>query len=165
MKHCLILLVFLSAQVCAQRLTLIYDAGDSLPIDPYLPNPVEVSNPGEVDRPGGSVDVSSLFPITSPSLSPGMVETRAFDIPYLQTPIFVIGYDPMSLEWLGKAAPQLLKLGAIGMVVSVDDEKQLHEIRNLAGSLRLVPVSGEALSQFLGISHYPVLISKQGIEQ
>lgn len=161
-KHIGILLVFLSSSLCAQTLTVIYDSGDTLPIVPYLSKSMEQQSAREATP---EKAITSLFPVVSPSLSPGIVEPKAMSLQYLQSPIFVIGYDNTSLIWLKKYTSRLKEIGAVGMVVSVDSIDQFNEIKNSAKDIEFIPASGEGIHSFLGLDHYPVLITKQGFEQ
>lgn len=158
MKNMLILIVFLSAQISAETLTVIYEHPDKLPITPYLPEPAEEVE-DDTEKHG------ALFPVHSPRLSPGKVTARKVDLPYLQSPMFVVGYDPLSLAWLKSTIAQLKTLGATGLVVSVNTEEEFEEIKQITEDLHVMPVSGDGIATFLELTHYPALISRQGIEQ
>jgi integrating conjugative element protein (TIGR03765 family) len=51
------------------------------------------------------------------------------------------------------------------MLVQADTLADLRAISELADGLSILPASGADIAQALGIAHYPVLISAQGIEQ
>ncbi|EQB6624203.1 PFL_4695 family integrating conjugative element protein, partial [Escherichia coli] len=54
---------------------------------------------------------------------------------------------------------------AAGMVVNVADESSLRVLRELAPGVVMVPASGSVLARRLQISHYPVLITDNGLSQ
>src|SRR5690606_8963302 len=73
-------------------------------------------------------DESAMLPVTSPSLSPGEVQSRTLPLPAL-TRLFLVGDDPRSLAWLEHHAEQLRQLGAAGLAVEVEDMSALERIR------------------------------------
>lgn len=107
---------------------------------------------------------SAMLPVTSPSLSPGAVTPRPLNLPGAPR-LFLVGSDPLSRAWLARRAAQLERLGAVGLAVEVPDEQALAQLRATAPQLRLWPISGEDLARRLGLRHYPVLITGQGLEQ
>lgn len=116
------------------------------------------------DLPPMSYDEAALLPIRSPSLRPGPVEPRANNLPGI-TALFLIGDDPRSHAWLQQRLPELQRLGAAGLVVSVESATALQALRNRAPGLSLTPVPGDDLAQRLGLNRYPVLITTTAIEQ
>lgn len=107
---------------------------------------------------------ADLLPARSTRLTPGLVESRVLRAPGL-LPVFLIGDDPRSRDWLRRRLNQLRALGAIGLVVQVETPQALAALRALAPGLTLAPVSGDELAQRLGVRHYPVLITATAIEQ
>jgi len=105
--------------------------------------------------------------VTTPSMTPGKVNPRT--LPALQgkmagaQPLFLVGADRWSLQWLQQNQARLLELQAVGMVINVQSERDLNLLRQAAGGLQLMPASGEAMSAGLGLKHYPVLIAPPGI--
>lgn len=112
----------------------------------------------------GTLDERAMLPVSSPSLSPGLVTPRALHLPGLPR-LFLVGDDPQSLEWLALRGDQLRAMGAVGLAVQVADTEGLQRLRAAAPGLTLQPISGEDLAKRLGLQHYPVLITGQGLEQ
>jgi integrating conjugative element protein (TIGR03765 family) len=77
----------------------------------------------------------------------------------------MIGSDNWSRQWLLTHRERLKEIGAVGMLVQADTLADLRTIAELADGLSILPASGTDIAQALGIAHYPVLISAQGIEQ
>ena len=80
-------------------------------------------------------------------------------------PLFLVGADTRSLEWLAHNRERLVALGAVGMIVRAHDAGDLQRIQSAAKHLPLFAASGEAIARELGLVHYPVLITAQGVEQ
>lgn len=141
-------------------LTVIYDSGDTLPIEKYLPK-------GSEEKGGNSNKLALPFslPITTPSMQPGRVSVTPTKFRYLQQPLFLVGADAMSKSWLIKKRDVLKKIGAVGLLIQAKSVDDIHAMQEIADGLRLVPASAEGLARELGLTHYPVLLSKEGIEQ
>jgi integrating conjugative element protein (TIGR03765 family) len=139
---------------------VIYDSGLTYP----LPSPRKsIQAPfAPPVQPTGTV---KRFPVHTPSMSPGRVKTRAINRPYLTQPIFIVGTDRFSYQWLRRNRQQLKKHQAIGIAVNIGNEKQLTQLIKGAGGLRISPVRGQKIAQQLALTHYPVLVSRNGIEQ
>ncbi|MGE8049765.1 integrating conjugative element protein [Pseudomonas monteilii] len=105
-----------------------------------------------------------VLPVHSVRLSPGTVPPRALSLPGM-TPLFLVGQDTTSLEWLSRHAQALQELGANGLAVEVDDARALRRIQMTAPKLNIWPVSGDDIAERLELEHYPVLITPTGLEQ
>lgn len=106
----------------------------------------------------------AVFPVLSSRLHPGPVTPRRLSLPGM-TPLFLIGDDPLSVQWLGKNKTKLTSLNATGLVVSVASAERLRALREKAGDLTLLPVNGDDLAQRLQLAAYPVLITASGLSQ
>ena len=152
--------------------TVIYDSGDTRPLAPYLEiidrtetttSPSSMTG-ARVQSKLGAADVQALLPIRSPGLSPGPVQARSHDRPFSR-PFFLIGSDDRSQQWLVQYRDRLKEIGAVGMLVQAETLEDLRAIARLAGGLPILPASAVDIATVLDISHYPVLITPQGIEQ
>lgn len=106
---------------------------------------------------------AAMLPVRSALLTPGDEPRRVIRAPGL-TPLFLVGDDDRSHDWLRQRRAALLDLRAVGLVVNVATPEALATLRRLAAGLTLAPASGDDLAQRLGIRHYPVLITATGIE-
>lgn len=104
------------------------------------------------------------LPVHSTRLSPGAVSPRALSLQGF-TPLFLVGHDAASLEWLAQHAQRLQNLGASGLAVEVTDAQALRRIQAAAPGLDIWPVSGDDIAERLELRHYPVLITPTGLEQ
>lgn len=116
---------------------------------------IQLQKPGEF----------SAFPVVSEKLSPGRVEARTISASGLVQPIFMIGYDKLSAEWLSKRKNILKQLNAIGLVVNVPSAQAMAELQRIAPDLMLQPIPGDDLAERIGIENYPLLVTQTSIEQ
>ena len=150
-------------------LTVIYDSGHTQPIAPFL-KAFEADDESPPQSPIrektllGAADPEAWLPIRSPGLTPGRVHARSHDRPFTR-PFFLIGSDARSRQWLNDHRYRLKELGAVGMLVQADTLDDLRTISKLAEDLPILPATATDIAQALGIRHYPVLISAEGIEQ
>jgi integrating conjugative element protein (TIGR03765 family) len=115
-------------------------------------------------QPPTSLSISDMLPVSTPEMSPGVVASRPLNLPGMP-PVFVVGDDVASRQWLQQHAESLSRMQATGMVISVKDEQGLNALRQLAQGVAMVPVSGGDLARRLGLNHYPLLITATGISQ
>ncbi len=176
----LFLLLVLPMSAVAQ-LRVIYDSGQTRPIAPFLqaiqkvesrPTQIKAAYPLTASRQLGPAQIGNLLPIRSPELSPGAILTKtasqdAFKRLALGNarPFFLVGSDALSHHWLKSRRAELLKLGAVGMLVQAETEADVLRIAELGQGLPITLGSATDIATALGIVHYPVLISSQGIEQ
>ena len=176
------LLVALALPVPAlAQLTVIHDSGHTESIAPYLTTvlPVEsgsptagTANPAPDSNLLGPAQLSNLLPIRSPGLAPGALSPHTVPEDTLTRlasgnapPFFLVGSDALSLHWLESRRAELQQLGAVGMLVQAQTEDDVRAVAQLAQGLPITLGSASDLAQALGISRYPVLISKHGVEQ
>ncbi len=108
---------------------------------------------------------ADMLPVTSKRLSPGEVRMRPLELPSRMTPFFLVGDDALSLRWLETRGEVLRELNAVGLIVEVATQKGLERLREAAPGLELRPTPGDDLAGRLGLAHYPVLVTAQGLEQ
>ena len=151
-------------------LTVIYDSGETYPLAPFL----EVFDEEQVQEDGpqaspvqpslGAADPGRILPIRSPGLTPGRVELQDIKRPFVR-PFFLIGADGFSREWFATHRDRLAEIGGVGMLVEAETLDDLRAIATIADGLPILPASASDIAEALGLSHYPVLITKDGIEQ
>ncbi|MBF8668205.1 integrating conjugative element protein [Pseudomonas putida] len=118
----------------------------------------------EPSSPPAPTTLNWVLPVRSARLSPGIVQPRALSLPSM-TPLFLVGQDAVSLEWLSRHAQALQDLGANGLAVEVDDARALRRIQTAAPRLNIWPVSGDDIAERLELDHYPLLITPTGLQQ
>lgn len=111
-----------------------------------------------------ALDEARLLPVITHTLHPGQQPRLALSLPGM-TPLFLIGDDPQSTEWLRQHHDALKTLHATGLVVNVTTLARLNTLRAIAPALTLLPVSADDMAKHLPITAYPVLITDKGLEQ
>lgn len=150
-------------------LTVVGDLGgestDTL-FDAINAKPGEFTAPATVASaaPPATLSMANMLPVVTPEMTPGIVNARALNLPGMP-PVFVVGNDGLSRQWLQQRSADLKRLGATGMVVNVRDFAGLDALRQLAPGIDMVPVQGGDLARRLQLTHYPVLITSAGLSQ
>ena len=170
---CILLALLMTPSLVFAALTVIYDSRQTQPLAPFL----EVFDEGNSQEKGpqispisrmkqalGAADLERLLPIHSPVLTPGRVEPRTLQQPFAR-PFFLIGSDAFSRNWLATHRDRLVEIGAVGMLVEADTLDDLRTIAAIADGLPILPASANDIAEALDLSHYPVLITKDGLEQ
>ncbi|POP51567.1 integrating conjugative element protein [Zhongshania marina] len=112
--------------------------------------------------------MKGIFPIRTTLMSPG--EVGADEMPNLppayqiNTPMFIIGDDPVSLQWLQDNSEFLESKRAVGVVVNIETPERMNEIRKMVSTK--VPISvapGDDIARTLGIKHYPFYVDRDGV--
>lgn len=148
-------------------LTVIADLGGVSTAPYFVSLAVPEGNPlpsPAAPSPSGPVTPESMLPVRSQVLTPGAVNARNVELPGM-APLFLIGDDDLSHRWLAARLSALQQLGATGLVVNVDSVAAWRALQARAPGLTLSPVSGDDLARRLGLTHYPVLITAERIEQ
>ncbi len=105
------------------------------------------------------------LPVVTPTLTPGRVQPRKINRPFLNQPIFIVGADRLSLLWLKQHRKKLQDHHATGIAVNVKTKEQLANLVKASGGLPVNPVRGNKIARQLALQHYPVLVSATRIEQ
>lgn len=147
---------------------VLFDSGNAEPIASYLAPLAPKKQASAPLPPRPPLNVQSYgLPVRTPSMTPGRVQSRP--IPALHgkmgaaQPLFLIGADRWSLQWLQRNQGRLMELQAVGMIVSARHPQEVGILRRAAGSLQMIVASGEEIARTLGLRHYPVLIAPPGL--
>ena len=108
--------------------------------------------------------IGSIFPFSAPGMSVGKVVSQSVNFK-LPTPIFLIGSDQTSIDWLKQYKDRLTALGAKGFLIQASSLDDVKNIKSIAGSLSVNILPNSNIGQSFGVTHYPVLISSHLIEQ
>ena len=161
MLKSLTVLILLFSLRCAAALTVVADLGGEPAAGLFAalePATNDISSPSV-----SAVPLTlALFPVVSTRLHPGEVTAQKMTLPGM-APLFLLGDDPLSLRWLRENQARLRSLHATGLVVSVASAARFQALQALAGTLTLLPVSGDDLAQRLHLSAYPVLVTDHGL--
>jgi len=153
------LILFIIPALGLSKPVVIFDSGNTQPLPaPGMPMRIQLPSGDNIPNP-------EVLPVKTPSMSPGRVALRKINRPTLNRPVFIVGYDPLSLKWLILHHTQLKQLNALGIAVNVDTQNQLQQLIKAAGGIDISPVSGTAIAKQLRLTHYPALVSRTRIEQ
>ena len=111
--------------------------------------------------------MNMMFPVMPETIKqvtlPGTRIIKSF--PALPQPLFIIGDDTFSLQWLQSNKAELERFHAAGIVTKVASKQEFEEIQRLAHPLLLMPMPADALATEMGIPGYPIMITGQGFFQ
>lgn len=169
LKMMILISAVFGSTACYAALTVVGDLGGES-TDAYFEavnaQPGEFTPPESLDMPSSpvKVTVASALPVQTPELTPGAVTARALNLPGMP-PIFIIGDDPVSMQWLSQRRAELKRLNATGFVVNVSSQVRLKDLQSQLPDNEMVPVSGSDLARRLQLTHYPLIITEKGIAQ
>jgi integrating conjugative element protein (TIGR03765 family) len=147
---------------------VIHDSGNTRPITDYLFPPRPESLPqfnAPPPIPNAESLLSRIFPVHTEEMTPGAVRGKSVDLPQLPRPIFLIGTDDRSRNWLIQHRDRLREVQAVGLVVEALNEHEFRAIEQIAQGLDLAPAPASELAKQFNLRHYPVLIGRNRIEQ
>lgn len=111
--------------------------------------------------------VNAHFPVVTKSMTVGKVTAdEASDVKYQVAirPMFIIGYDPVSIKWLKLNRSLLAEKKAIGLVVNVETVQEMDVLQNIVGKdVMMQPTPGDRLAKNLKIKHYPFYMDNEGV--
>ncbi len=165
------------------ELTVIYDSRQTRPLAPLL-RPLFPNQPPAADAASpknqnlapastlGPADLSTLLPVQSPGLQVGDIAGRQLAPSVLARlaqgnprPFFLVGSDEVSLRWLAHHRNTLQSLGAVGMLVQADTAEDVRSAVAAAQGVPMTLGAGDDLARALGIDRYPILITREGLQQ
>tara|TARA_R110001599_G_scaffold158418_4_gene345122 strand:+ start:148 stop:630 length:483 start_codon:yes stop_codon:yes gene_type:complete len=138
---------------------VVFDSGRTISSDKYLSE--LQSEPAPKQKP----NIAKLATPNTPEMSVGRVTKRTVSLPYLPSPLFLVGADNISIQWLNKHRQALIKAGAVGLIVNSASASDLQAVIRAADGLQVSPASGSDLANQFNLKHYPLLITRTQIAQ
>lgn len=121
---------------------------------PYL-NTVEEHKPAVL-----VLSQSEEFPLpVSSRTRAGKLTAHPIRNNVISQPLFVVGDDALSRQWLIKHAKKINELHAVGFVTNITTSKALHELSQLV-NIPLQAVDIDDLAHLLNAPHYPFMVSE-----
>ncbi len=114
-------------------------------------------------KPAPPIDFNP-FPIRS-KIGPGVLQKPLKLRVPIEKPLFFVGNDPRSRDWVSKNKQYLLSIGATGYATNLQSESELTDIQGLAHPLGIAPMPLDAAAELFGIPVYPVLIFNESAKQ
>lgn len=165
-QYLVILGLSMMASISNAKLNIIADLGGESAVRFYEPiQPVHSEDaPKHPDAVPGQLTEDQLLPVVSHKWSVGNVQAKAFSLPGA-LPMFLIGADDVSRQWLSSKKADLVKMNAMGLVINVNTVDEMNELRRIVPELTLLPSPADSLAERLGVFHYPLLLTAEGISQ
>lgn len=162
----MIICLGLFSNIGKSAFNVIADLGGESAIRFYEPiQPVHSNNaPKHPNAVPSQLTEAQLLPVISHKWSVGQVEAKTLNLPGA-LPMFLIGSDDISRQWLADKRSVLTKINAIGLVINVNTVEEMQSLRQIVPELTLMPAPADTLADRLGIYHYPLLLTAEGISQ
>ena len=161
--------------ICIQAdasLTVIYNDGETISSAPYIRD-IHYPHKGQAISMllqhkdlyrEKNIELHNLiYPIKS-DLREGKVYSHELTTKGLVRPLYVVGDDPVSINWAISNAVDLKRLNAIGIITNVASQSRVKTIERETG-LTLIPAQLNGISKYTHVSYYPFLWTKDDIEQ
>lgn len=148
------------------ELTVIADLGGESAVRFYegIQPEYDESAPSYLNAIPQTITEADMLPVVSHRLTPGKVQPMQFELVGM-APIFLVGADDLSKQWLVQHYDELLANHAVGLVVNVTTLEELNALRRLVPNLPLLPTPADDLSERLKLVYYPALITETGVSQ
>lgn len=172
--HFAIVILGLVSVAVAENLPVIAMNGATIPVAPYI----QAAHVSVINTDTFSVSSELLqqatkepdhflleAPLPRTNITPGIEIKRTVNLPWLTSPIFLIGSDEQSLQWLKEHQTDLFKLHAHGLLVNAQSSSDISKLRSDFSDLSIMPLSANMIANHLSIKHYPVLITSTEIKQ
>jgi integrating conjugative element protein (TIGR03765 family) len=107
-----------------------------------------------------------IYPITTTKLTAKRMDQPLEGyFPRLIFPVCIVGDDELSLTWLERNREHLGQSGAHCFVVSARSAQSAAPLIELLQGIPSYPANGDAIADYFGIKHYPVLITDRYASQ
>jgi len=168
LPHRWLVLMCLAASGTAGQagVTTVHEGGPTVPIGQFTagffaqaPQPA-----GSFAAPPSHSTLPVTFPVATASMRPGRQasETRLRTAGWLPSPLFLLGDDPLSRQWLAANRDRLRRIGAAGLVVNVTSIEAFQSLRALAPDIPMAAGSADELSRQFQADVYPLFVSVDG---
>ncbi|MFO2870521.1 integrating conjugative element protein [Legionella pneumophila serogroup 1] len=114
-----------------------------------------------------SLKLNLSSPIGVPAKShatAGKVSRKTLDTTLLNMPLFIIGADKTSIQWLEQHQEELKSMQATGFITNVNDFETIVALQEKF-KLPLLPVNVDPLLTYLHEQHYPLIIAEGAVWQ
>jgi integrating conjugative element protein (TIGR03765 family) len=162
-----VLLYLISAAVLANELisrrqpVVVYESQSTVSAWPYykrLEQGSQFNNQVDVPEGAGIKPMAEQLPLMTAKLRVGKPEMRIQEGQVI--PLFIMGMDPVSLNWFSRAAEGLADIGARGVVVQAADAIEWQSLQQNAKArgIDLILLAGDSLADGYQIDTYPMVI-------
>ncbi|RBW47280.1 hypothetical protein DS885_03800 [Psychromonas sp. B3M02] len=163
MKNIIFFLFSLISFQSLSNTTVLYDTGKATNIK----NPFKVDSSSNI-RVANSDPIevlSSQFPIISDQWELATFSSKAINFPDMVSPIFIVGCDPQSLDWVNFRKPLIEDKKALGFVVNCPSYDDYYTFKSAIYPIVVQAASLNKLTEILSHNKYPAYIHSRAIEQ
>lgn len=139
---------------------VVYQGGDSIPTQPYISRVLQGRGRAplkDLPVPEGVSPLEEALPLVPSPLTPGAPQYAIRE--GLIRPLFIMGMDLQSLNWLVGASLTLAELGAQGLVVEASNRQDWLALQAAASEagIALSLFRADSLAELYGVTTYPVV--------
>lgn len=154
-----IVLFMFSVGTNAAKLKVLYDTGDSSLVKYHRDPKIKLERPDPIEF------LANNFPVVSKKWRVGEFKSKRISFPEMKTPIFIIGCDDDSLNWVEYRKELIQKKRVLGFVVNCKTFEDYNELKAAVYPIVVQPISLDVLSEHLQHGLYPAYIHQTAIEQ
>ena len=129
---------------------VLQDQGPTTSIEQYgIPRIALPSQPVPSPALGGNLAAPApAYPVNTPGLSAGAFAPVTVNLPQLTgRPIFIVGSDESSRNWLARHQGRLAQINAVGLLVQAQGPDDYNAMKSLAGNLPLTAINAQDLAR------------------
>lgn len=117
-----------------------------------------------------TINLKQRLPYTTSNMRSGLIASginkkKQTSLYLLKKPLFLLGPEQYSYDWLVKNKTRLMQIGAVGILVAAKSESQVTRIALAAKGLKLFYFSAYQIAKALDLKYYPLVIYKGAIWQ
>lgn len=165
LRHLCTLIAAAAGAPCIAGVITIHEGGPTVPISQYLAAFFAQEGEPAEDLAGSSrPSLPVAFPVRTESMRPGRLPAPV-QMPaakWLASPMFLLGDDALSTQWLAANRQRLHRAGASGLVVNVASLQAFRALRATASELPMAMGSADEFARQSGLSVYPLFVSSDG---
>ena len=153
-----------------QAARVVMDTGRTLPVPAHLmpvnPEAFQAAYARAKRKDHASIEhYAGRFPLTTESMVLGRQAAQRRDFPGMLRPMFLLGCDQTSVSWLRSREAALVERNSVGFVIQCRSLRLYRHLQFLFPALELTPVVGDQMAEAFQLTHYPVIVTREGITQ
>lgn len=158
-KLFILILIFLSPMSNAKKLILLYDTGNSTVFNKGLDSKIRIEMPDPISV------MDSRFPVESKLWELAEFQSIHINFPEMQSPVFLVGCDDISLGWIEHRRELFEKNRALGFVINCPNADDYNNFKANIYPIVVQPGNMDKLATHLKHYQYPAYIHSKAIEQ
>lgn len=143
----------------AKKLILLYDTGGSTVFNKGMDSNIRLEQQDPIKV------LKSRFPIESNLWSLGEFDSINIKFPEMQSPVFLVGCDDLSLSWVQHRGDFFIKNRALGFVINCPSYDDYTAFKAAIYPIITQAANMDKLATHLKHNKYPAYIHSRAIEQ